>query len=344
MVQVKPADADRLLSRPDDTARMVLLYGDDEGLVAERAEKFARAVTGADGEHVRLDPAVLSENPGRIADEAHSIPMFGGKRAISLRMSGNRAIEKPLQEILDHPPVDAWVIVTAGELRKTSPLRKLAETSGRAWAIACYADGERDLDRIIDEETHTAGLTIANEARTALRGLIGGDRMVSRSEIQKLTLYATGKGEITLADVEAVIGDSGAFATDEAVDAIATGDAAALDVAYRRLVTSGTPGFVIAGAALRHFNFLQRARSAVDAGDSPEGLVRRAVPPIYPFSRQSAVARQIERWSSQRVERALAMMDQSMLDSRIHGNLADEIVGQTLQLVAAMATGGRRAS
>src|SRR4051812_36932400 len=100
MVQIKPADADRLLAKPDDTARVVLLYGDDEGLVAERAEKFARAVTGSDGEHLRLDPTALSENPGRLADEAHSIPMFGGKRAISLRISGNRSVERALEEIL----------------------------------------------------------------------------------------------------------------------------------------------------------------------------------------------------------------------------------------------------
>jgi len=342
MVQVKPADADRLLSKPDDTARVVLLYGDDEGLVAERAEKFAKAVTGTDGEHLRLDPAALSENPGRLADEAHSIPMFGGKRAISLRISGNRSVERALEEILKMPPQDSWVVVTAGELRKTSPLRKLAEASGRAWAIPCYADSDRDLDKIIDEETRAAKLTIAADARAALKSLIGNDRMVSRSEVQKLALYAADKGEITLDDIRAVIGDSGAFAMDEAVDALATGDAAALDRSYRRLTTSGTPGIVIAGAALRHFNFLQKARAAVDNGDSPEGLVRRAIPPIYPFSRQNAVAKQIERWSSTRIERALGLMDQAMLDSRLHGTLSDEIIGQAMQLAATLAPSSRR--
>ncbi len=257
-------------------------------------------------------------------------------------MSGNRAIDGALEAILEAPPQDSWIVVTAGELRKSSPLRKLAESSPRAWAIPCYADGDRDLDRIIDEEIRAAKLTIADDARTALKGLIGGDRMVSRGEIQKLALYAADKGTIALDDVRALIGDGGPSATDETIDAAAEGDAAALDRGFRRLIAAGTPGFVIAGAALRHFNFLQKARAAVDEGDSAEQQVRRAIPPIYPFSRQPAVARQIDRWTPGRIDRALTMLDRAMLDSRLNGNLSDEVIAQSLQLIATLAPSARR--
>ncbi len=190
MVQVKPAEADRLLARPDDAVRVVLIYGDDEGLVAERADAFARAAAGPDGEVLRLDAGALSENPGRLVDEASAIPMFGGRRAITLRAAGNRAVEGAIAAVLDQPPVDSWVVVTAGELRKSSPLRKLCEASPRAWAVPCYADSARDLDRLIDDELKAADLAIAPDARAALKGLIGGDRMQSRGEIRKLCLYA----------------------------------------------------------------------------------------------------------------------------------------------------------
>jgi DNA polymerase-3 subunit delta len=340
MVQVKSPDADRLLAKPDPAVRVVLIYGNDDGLVTERAEKFAAAVTGKDGEHLRVDVATLSDNPGRLADEARAIPMFGGRRAISLRVSGNRSIEAALTELLDNPPVDAWVIVVAGDLRKTSPLRKLAETRAGAWSIACYADSDRDLDRIIDEETGAAKLTIADDARSELKRLIGSDRMMSRAEVRKLCLYAEGAGTISLNDVRALIGDAGAFALDEALDAVASGDGNRFDRTYRRLLASGTPGFLVAGAALRHFNFLEKARAAFDSGEPPEALVRRAAPPIYPFSRQGAVAKQIERWPRARITRALAMLDDAMLDSRLHGSLADEVIAQSLQLVAAL--GARR--
>jgi DNA polymerase-3 subunit delta len=339
MVQIKPADADRFLARPDPAIRVVLIYGNDEGLVSERARRFADAVVGAGGDplaHVRLDSATIADDPGRLADEANAIPLFGGHRAISIRAQGNRSIEAALGALLASPPVDAWIVITAGELRKTAPLRKLCEMQAGAAAVPCYADQDRDLDRLIDEETKRAGLAIAADARAALKALIGSDRGVSRSEVQKLCLYAADAGTIGLADVRALVGDGGAFAIDETLDALALGDSAAFDRGYRRLIATGTPGFVIAGAALRHFNFLQKARAAFDAGRSAEALVQRAIPPIF-FARQKSVAQQIVQWSPARIERALAMLDQAMLASRLHGNLSDEVIGQTMQLVATLA-------
>ena len=339
-MQIKTAEADRYLARPDPKVRVVLIYGSDEGLVSERTERFAAAVVGKGADPlacVRLDSAAVADDPPRLADEAYAMGLFGGTRVISVRVSGNRPIDKAVQSILDAPPSDSWIVLSAGELRKSSPLRKLCEANKGAWAIASYADTNRDLDRIIDEEARNSELTITSEARAALRGLIGSDRLISRSEIQKLCLYASGNGSIGIDDVRAVIGDAGALAMDEAIDAMASGDAAALDRSYRRLVASGTPGVVIAGQALRHFNFLQKARAAVDGGDTPDSIVRRAVPPIYPFTRQSAVSKQIGSWSAAWIERALAMLDQAMLDSRLNGALSDEVIGQAMQMVAALA-------
>ncbi len=274
MVQIKAADADRFLAKPDPAVRVILIYGNDDGLVAERARRFATAVIGDDGDpfaHVRLDAAAIADDPGRLADEANAVPLFGGQRVITVALAGQRTIVPAIEAVLAAPPVDSWVVIAAGDQRKGSALRKLCETNSAAAAIACYADSDRDLDRIIDEETRSAGLTITTEARTALKGMIGADRMASRSEVAKLCLYAADAGTITIDDVHAIIGDAAASAVDEAIDDAALGDAAALDRVYRRLRAAGVPGAVVVGAAQRHFNFLQKARAACDAGATRRG-------------------------------------------------------------------------
>lgn len=346
MVQVKPADVDRLLRTPDPAIRFVLIYGGDEGLVTERMAAFVKAVAGTSDDpfsHVRMEPAALSDDPAYLADEAHAVPLFGGRRAISIRLSGNTSIIPAIELILASPPVDSWVVVGAGDLRKTSPIRRLAETHKAAAAIACYSDGARDLDRVIDEELQVARLKIAPDARTTLRDLIGGDRMASRSEVRKLCLYAADAGEISIEDVRAVIGDASAFAVDEAVDAIALGDSEATARAYRRLLAAGTPGFVVLGAAIRHFDFLHRARAAYDDGEPAEAIVSRASPPVF-FKRREAVTRQISLWRMGNIERAIAGLDRAMVDSRLRGAIADEVVGQALMMVSAMAASSRRAA
>jgi len=336
MAQVKPADADRMLAKPDPAVRVVLIYGDDEGLVSERANRFAAAVTGKDGEHLRLDIAALADDPGRLVDEANAIPMFGGRRVIALRFAGNRRIEASVQAVLDVPPLDAWVVITAGDLRKDSPLLRLLEPHAGAAVIRCFVDAERDLDRLIDDELKAAGLTIAPDARSALRDLLGGDRGTSRSELTKLGLYAAEKGAITLADVRAAMGDVAAFDVDEILDAITAGDAASSDRAYRRLLVAGTPSFQVVSAATRHFNYLEVARAAFDEGTPARTIVERGRPPIY-GPRAARVADTISRWPLPRIRKALGILDQALFDSRLRGPIADQVVGQALLMIAALA-------
>ncbi len=344
MVQVKAADADRFLVRPDPAVRVILIYGNDDGLVAERAERFASAALGKSDDpfaHVRLDAATIADDPGRLADEANAVPLFGGQRVITVQLSGARSIQPAVEAVLAAPPVDSWVVIAAGDQRKGSGLRKLCETHAHAAAIACYADSDRDLDRLIDEETRAGGLTITAEARAVLKSMIGADRMASRSEVAKLCLYAADAGTITVDDVHAIIGDAAAAAMDAVIDAAALGDAAGLDRGYRRLRAAGIPGAVVVGAAQRHFNFLQKARAACDAGAAPEAVVARASPPIF-FQRRATVTRAIALWSSAAIDAALTRLDSALLDSRLHGAIADEVVAQALQAIAYTAAGSAR--
>ncbi len=340
MVEIRPAEADRFLARPDPAIRLILIFGNDSGLVSERAAAFAAAVGGEAADplaQVRLESSELAADPRRLADEAYAIPMFGGQRCINVRVSGNWSIIPALEPLLAAPPQDAYVVVTAGELRKTAPLRKLFGPARNAAAIACYADDARALDRIIDQEAKAAGLTIAADARAALKELIGGDRLASRSEIAKLCLYAAGAGEITVEDVRAVVGDASAFAIDEAVDAAALGDASAFSRLFRRLVAAGTGDVVVAGAALRHFDMLHRARGLVDEGTPAE----RALGPQIFSRRQPLVTRQLSMWSLPRIERALAILNRAIVDSRLNGAISAEVVGQAMLSIAAMAAGSR---
>jgi DNA polymerase-3 subunit delta len=337
MVQIKSADADRFLSRPDPDLRIVLIYGADEGLVSERTERFVRAVAGDDPlARVRIEVETLADDPGRLADEANAIPMFGGTRVIALRVAGNRRIEASVEAVLDAPPRDAWVVIAAGDLRKDSPLLRLLDPHPGAAVIRCFADQERDLDRLIDGEVKAAGLTIDAEARSALRELLGSDRRMSRSEVAKLCLYAAGKGEITLADVRAVSGDVAASEVDELLAAIDLGDADGLDRGYRRLLAAGTATYQVITAAFRHFNYLEVARAAVDAGAPARTVVERGRPPLY-GPRAARMTAAVERWPLATIRKAQAILDRAYFDSRLYGAIADPVIGQALLMVAALA-------
>jgi hypothetical protein len=195
-----------LIAKPNPAQPVVLVFGPDTGLVRERVNALVRAsVDNPDDPFAlaRIEGDELAGNPSRLVEEALTVPLFGGRRAVLVK-AGGRNIAPAVETVINAPSSDCRVIIEAGNLSKSAPLRALCEKSKVAAALPCYADNERALAQLIDEEMRAAGLSIAPDARAALVDLIGGDRLASRNEIRKLTLYAKDQKSVELPDVMAV--------------------------------------------------------------------------------------------------------------------------------------------
>jgi DNA polymerase-3 subunit delta len=309
MVAIKASAVDGFVARPPADVFAVLIYGPDAGLVAERAAKLASgAIEGSDDPFamVRLEGDDLAADPGRLADEARTIALFGGKRAIRVRVGG-RAIVNAVEALLSGLQPESLTVLEAGDLKKNAPLRALCEKSPRAAALPCYPDEAGAREKLIDEEMRSAGLTISSDARSLLSAHLSANRLAAREEVKKLCLYAMGQGTITPDDIVAVIADAGEVGMDEAVDAAFAGRPADAASALRSLRTSGTPASVVVAAALRHALTLHRMRGDVDGGRSSRSVVESAGGMIH-FRRKDAVERALSRWTGARLMEATARL------------------------------------
>src|SRR5204863_603921 len=206
---------------------------------------------------------------------------------------------------------------------KNAPLRAVCERAKNAAALPCYPDEQRDLARLIDDELGSAGLTIAPDARAALTPLLGGDRLASRSEIQKLALYARGKNRVELDDVMAVVADASTLALDATVDAAFAGRTGEVEFQFAKARTAGTaPGTIIL-AALRQVTTLHKARLAVEAGQSVGEVLAGT---YVHFRRASLVEAALKAWTAARLERVMAQLAEALFDSRRQSDLAAVIV------------------
>src|SRR5215475_822190 len=220
VVALRGRDIDVFLARPDPGRPIILLYGPDAGLVRERADALLSSAVDDPNDPfslVPLDGDELSAEPSRLVDEALTVPLFGGRRAIRVR-AGSRSFASGIETLADITLKDCRIVIEAGDLRAESPLRKACERAKTAVAIGCYPDGERDLAKLIDDELRIANLRMASDARAALMNLLGGDRQASRNELRKLTLFAHREGEVTLDHVMAIVADASELKLDPIVD------------------------------------------------------------------------------------------------------------------------------
>jgi len=337
---IKASDVDRFIARPDPAQPIVLVFGPDAGLVRERVDKLVRGAVDDPNDPfalARIEADELTANPGRLYEEAHTVPLFGGRRAVLVK-AGSRNIAAAVESVIAEPSAECRIIIEAGDLKRNAPLRALCEKAKVAAALPCYVDSERDLGRLIDDELRSSNLAIGAEARAALLSLLGGDRLASRNELRKLVLYAQGKERVDLADVLAVVSDASNLALDSVLDAAFAGRTGELEAEFAKTRAGGASPAVIISAAIRQVANLHKMRLAIDAGDAIEFVMKRGAPPVH-FTRAKAVGEALRVWSAPRLLRAMAQLAEASLDARRNAPLAEAIAQRTLLSIA---VGARR--
>ena len=321
-----PSGLGEFLRRPPADLRAALFFGPDAGLVRERADLLARAVCADLADPFRvaeLDAARLAAEPARLADEAAQLSLVPGRRVVRLREAGD-GLASLLGDFLGHGAGEALVVVEAGELPARSGLRRLFEEAKNAAAVGCYPDDARDLLALVRETLAAHRIDATRDAVQYLVAHLGGDRLVTRSELEKLTLYAGEGGSLDLAAAEAAIGDSALLSLDDAVLAAAEGEPAALDRALARVFEEGESPVTVIRALLRHLHRLHGLVAEVEAGKSSEQVLRGARPPVF-FRQQESFRRQLQRWSAARLRPALALVAEAEFRMKQTGLPAETI-------------------
>jgi DNA polymerase III subunit delta len=337
---VKSHEADRYVANPPKGLMVALVYGPDAGLVQERAEKLLKSVVldltdafnAAD-----LSEATLLADPARLADEVAAISMMGGRRVVRVRGAGNDLAEL-FESFLDDPKGDALLVIEAGDLAKTSALRKLFDGHKTAAALQCYPDSLRDLGDVVRDALRAEGLSIAPDALEEAVSRLGSDRGVTRREIEKLLLYMHGQKQVALEDVRAVMGDEAEARSESACDAAAGGDLTKLDRELERLWASDTQPAQVIRSAMGHFQKLVQARESTARGESLDMVMKRLRPPVH-FSRSNAFKAQAQRWNTDKLGEALDMLLDAEVLTRTTGVPSEAVCGRALMNIAAMAKG-----
>ncbi len=245
----------------------------------------------------------------RLADEAAALSLSGGRRVLRLREVTDGMAEA-LGELLEGPPPASFLVLEAGDLPARSALRKVFEGSAKAAAIACYLDDDEALGKVIGEALKGYALGIDDEALSYLVAHLGGDRGVTRQELEKLALYVgSGAKRVTLDHVLAVIGDSSALSLDDLIFALGDGDRAAIDRGYARALLDGNEEIGILRAAGRHFMRLHQ----VAASPEPRSALKSLRPPVF-FKFESRFLAQLRLWSPDRLGEALSRLTRAEID------------------------------
>lgn len=347
MAEIKSHEFDGLLKRKPLPYSIFVIFGPDRGLVSERATEIAR-LTGIALDDpfavIKLDSANISSDPSRIIDEMQSLGLFGGQRLVWVKGAANeKGLIDALQVLGQDPPPGATLIVECGDLKKGTGTRKMAESSSGIACVSCYSDDKRALNGLIDSELSQSGLRITPDARELLIHSLGGDRIASRNEIRKLALYCRNDEVIEEHHVSEIIGDASAISSDDAVDAILSGDGQAFLHAMEKIAQSKTPLFLVLQGCLRQLQLMDAMRAEMDEKKLQPAQVMQTLGRGIHFKRKPIVETALRTWTGQAIATEMNRIQAAILQSRQKQALERSVASHTLLSTTLQAARNRKA-
>nr|WP_294519372.1 DNA polymerase III subunit delta [uncultured Rhodopila sp.] len=303
-MKLAPARVAAFLGDPG-SCRVVLLYGDDAGMIRERAEALVRAVAGSLDDPF-LVTELAREDVRRLPDEAAGLSLMGGRRVVRVRDATDASAD-PVAVLLKSA-APALVVLEAGALPTRSKLRVLLDAAPDGATIGCYPEEGRALEETIRATLRAAGAAIAPDALSWLSQHLGADRLSTRGELEKLALYA-GQGQtIDLDAAMTCVGDLAGLSLDDALFAATTGDVATADRALELAIAEGAAPVQILRVALGHLQKLHRARLAMDEQGMTAGDATKTVrPPVF-YQKVGAFSRSLGFWPAATLVAAMAAL------------------------------------
>lgn len=303
-MKLLPARIQAFLRDPGD-CRVVLLFGEDAGMIRDRAETLVRTVAGSLDDPF-LVTELAREDIRQLSGEAAGLSLIGGRRVIRVRDVTDAATEPVLAVLKSRAP--ALVVLEGPALASRTKLRTALEAAAEGAAIACYPEEGRALEETIRETLRAHGAGIEPDALSWLSQQLGADRASTRSELEKLALYVGPGNRVDLDAAMTCVGDLAGLSLDDALFAATTGDVTTADRALEAAVAEGAAPVQVLRAALGHLQKLHRARLAMDEqGLTAADAVKGVRPPVF-YQKVGAFTRSLGLWPAATLIAAMAAL------------------------------------
>lgn len=327
------------IDKPNADTRLYLFHGPDEAGAADLAARLGRTL-GPEAERIDLDMKALREQPGRLADEAASLSLFGGARFIrvlGIEEGATEAVTLLLQAERAGNPV---VAIGPG-LKASGKLVKSVIAAQNALAHACYVPEGVDATRLASNVAREHGLRLTGDVPQRLAQATGGDRAILAREIEKLALFLDAAPERPRdadgAALDAIGADLGDSDLSDAIGAIIDGRIPEIGSELARL--GDGIGVPLMRQLARRLQGMAEMRIDLDRGNDLEEVLEKHW--VF-FREKAATGRALRRWNAVQLARAIDRVRQAeraMMHSGSAGEVLAEAEAVTVARQAARARG-----
>lgn len=298
--------AKAFLAKPDKKIWCTLIFGPDSGEVTDLSDTLVTAWSDDSSDIQTIDEDAIRKSPIDFFDALEATSLLGNTRIIRVRTSGDK-IAKHLVDAIssgDTRAPDAKLVIMTNGLRKTSKLRKAAETAKQTATLQAAAAAMDSVADLLDEALVSADISITPEARAAFLSAIPSERLIAKQEIEKLAIFAHDLGrDVSVEDVIALASSMEDKTLAQLCDAMFAANPQAVGQSLESLAIRGTSPISILRAVQFQLERNLNAQSMIAEGlPSPGSKLR---PPVWDRE-WPAFRTRLKNWPTRRLISALA--------------------------------------
>ncbi|MBA5723962.1 DNA polymerase III subunit delta [Candidatus Liberibacter sp.] len=317
---------------------MFIFHGSDKGLISELINKLKEKIGVSYDDPfslVNLNSFEIQKNPEKLWNEVNSINLFNKKKVILIENALNeKKILDSLEEIIAKNLNKNFIIIQSKELKKDMRLRKIGEKKSSVLSISCYPDNQRTLISLIEEELLSKKRRISQEAYQILLSHLGGDRIASRNELQKLSSYCLEETLIQEEHVKDIISDTNTLYIEETVNAAICGDVRKSTFLVEKFFSSKMPAYSLLHGCFRKFQLLDKMHiETICSGESLIEIIQKFEKHGF-HKRKLLLQKSLQIWQQNIVEIFLYKIDKGIQLIRKKPILEKSITSQIILLIA----------
>lgn len=344
-MKAKHTDFARGIPRSAEQASIFFFCGPDEAGASAAAAKIIEAMPDA-GERLDLAGADLRRDPALLGDEARTESLFGDKRHILVRASGDEAHDalKALIETSESGAGDAApVLVVATSATDKSRTAKLLEKRADALVAMFYPPDMMSVAASVRAMADTAGLRLGGDLAERIARAAGLDVRLAQSEVTKLALYCDADPQSPKSASVEDYGEIGATTEEDGfqpvVNAVMGGEVGRLSQEVRRMRELGLNPVGLLLALERRAAQLAQITARLGPRGSFDNLSKGEKAQLGIFWKEERdIRQQLSRWHRKKLDRLIPRL--IGLHRRLLSNsqAAELFLAQDLAEIARFAT------
>lgn len=296
--------AERFAKKPDPACSFALIFGEDEGVVADTANALIKAWEKVNPSSVlTLEEDDVKREPARLFDALEAVSLLGDGTIIRIRTKGEKLFAL-MKEVLELPAerVAAKLVLQNGSLNTRSKLRTAFEAAPNAAALHLFADSASDMSDLVGRYLSERSVTIEPDALSFFVGGLPGHRSLANAEMEKLATYAHNLGRsVSVADIRALCETNADESARTAVLTALSGDPEQAQAEMDRVVDAGlSPISLVRLFEMEASRMLEAHALQGDSGGGNVGM--KLKPPVWK-SDWPAFQNRLRKWPAPRLVR-----------------------------------------